>query len=163
MNRNAFVKRVAVGAGFLLLCGAPRLSLGQASPATPTQASPATPAGLARPRAVPARRGKAISPTEYLAGLTLSDDQKAKINQIREETKTHLAAVAKDDKMGPEVKEAMLGGYQRIENGKIFEVLTPDQKKEVRKRLADLRASAQPSRPPLQQPPAPATNSQPSK
>lgn len=154
MDRNAFVKRVTVAAGFLLLCASPRLSFGQASPAGPARLP-----RLARP--APAQRGKYISPTEFLAGLTLTEDQKTKINQIREDTKSRLAAVAKDEKLGPEVKEAMLGGYQRIENSKIFEVLTLDQQREVRKRLADLKAPAQPPRQPSQHPPAASTHSQP--
>ena len=153
MKNNAFVKRVVVAGGFLFLCAAPRLSLGQSSPA-----------GAARsPRIRPtsAQRGKYISPSEFLAGLTLTDDQKAKINQIREDTKSRLAAVAKDEKLGPEVKNAMLGGYQRIENSQIFDVLTPEQQREVRTRMAALRAAARQPQNPLERPPVPERNSQP--
>ena len=133
MNRNTFVKRAVVGGGFLFLFAAPSLTFGQANPP-----------GAARPAGVlPTRnqRPTYISPTEYLAGLTLTDDQKAKINQIREDTKSHLAAVAKDQKLGPEVKDAMAVGFQRIENSQIFEVLTPGQQQQVRRRIATLRAA----------------------
>jgi Spy/CpxP family protein refolding chaperone len=77
-----------------------------------------------------------------LEGLTLADDQKAKIAQIREETKSRMAAVADDKKLSPEAADAMLRGYQRMENGKILEVLTPEQQQEVRKRIAAWRAAA---------------------
>jgi Spy/CpxP family protein refolding chaperone len=135
MNKNTFVKRVVVGGGLLLLCAAPKLTLGQSSP--PGSA-------LRRPiKSIPAQRRTYISPTEYLAGLTLTDDQIAKITQIRDDTRSHLAAVAKDEKLAPDVKDAMVTGYQRIENSQIFEVLTPEQQGEVRKRIATLRAAAE--------------------
>jgi Spy/CpxP family protein refolding chaperone len=152
MNKNALVKRVVVAGGFLFLCAAPRLALGQANPP-----GVAPPPGI---RPTRARRPTYISPAEYLTGLTLTEDQKAKINQIREDTKSHLAVVAKDQKLGPEVKDAMAGGYQRIENSKIFEVLTPEQQQQVRRRIATLRAAAREPQDPLEQPPVPGRNPQ---
>ena len=141
MNKNAFVKPAVVAGGFLFLCAAPRPALGQASPPG------------AAPRTVRSAPGqKYISPTEYLTGLTLTDDQKAKINQIREDTRSHLAVVAKDQKLGPEVKDAMIGGFQRIENSQIFEVLTPGQQQQVRRRIATLRAAAQQTQDQARQP-----------
>ena len=83
--------------------------------------------------------------------MTLTDDQTTKIDHIRD-TKSRLAAVTNDDKLGPEVKEAMLVGFQRIENSKIFEVLTPEQQREVRKRQSAWRAAAPQSRPPSPHP-----------
>jgi Spy/CpxP family protein refolding chaperone len=153
MNKNAFVKRVVVAGGFLFLCAAPRLAFGQSSPPSP-------PAALRRPVRSAPGQGRYISPTEYLTGLTLTEDQKAKINQIREDTKSRLAAVAKDEKLGPEVKDAMAGGYQRIENSKIFEVLTPEQQQQVRRRIATLPAAAQQPQDHAKQPPVPETTPQ---
>jgi len=72
----------------------------------------------------------------------LTDDQKAKINQIHQNAKSRLEAVAKDEKLSPEAKDAMLQGYRRIENGQIFDVLTPEQQQEVRKRMSAWRAAA---------------------
>jgi hypothetical protein len=77
-----------------------------------------------------------------LDGLTLTGDQKAKIDQIREETKSRLAAVANDKKLSPEAADALARGYQRMENGKILDVLTPEQQQQVRKRVAAFRAKA---------------------
>ena len=129
------------------MCVAPRLTFGQ------SDAPAAAPAVRMKP--TPAQGRTHITPTEYLAGLTLTNEQKAKINKIREDTESHLATVAKDQQLAPEVKEAMIGGYQRIENGKIFAVLTPEQQQQVRRRIAILRAAAQQSQHP-EQAPAPA-------
>jgi Spy/CpxP family protein refolding chaperone len=112
-------------------------------------------------KSIPAQRRTYISSTEYLSGLTLNDDQKAKINQIREDTKLRLAAVATDQKLGPDVKDAMITGYQRIENSKIFEVLTPEQQQQVRRRIATLRDAAKQPQGLLEQAPVPAGNPQP--
>ena len=78
-----------------------------------------------------APRGKSAAPPDLLEGVTLADDQKAKIAQIREETKSHLAAVANDKNLSPEAADAMRRGYARLENGKILEVLTLEQQQQV--------------------------------
>ena len=134
MSKDAFVKTVVAAGGLLFLCAAPKLALGQ--PSEPGAAPPAPMKAALPPR------GKSAAPPDLLAGLTLADDQKAKIDQIRKETKSRLAAVANDKKLSPETADAMLRGYQRMENGKILEVLTPEQQQEVRKRIADWRGAA---------------------
>ena len=134
MGKDAFVKTVVAAGGFLFLCAAPMLALGQ--PSQPGAAPPAPTKAALPPR------GKSAAPPDLLEGLTLADDQKAKIDQIRKETKSRLAAVANDKKLSPEAADAMLRGYQRMENGKILEVLTPEQQKEVRNRVAAWRAKA---------------------
>ena len=143
MNKNHFAKRVVVAAEFLFLCAALGLSREQNSTPgggpLPQTASPAT-----RPR-------KNTRPPDFLAGLTLTDDQKAKIDQIRQNAKSRLEAVAKDEKLSPEAKDAMLQGYRRIENGQIFDVLTPEQQQEVRKRMSAWRAAARQDQHQLQQ------------
>jgi hypothetical protein len=52
-----------------------------------------------------------------------------------------VTAGANDKKLSPEAANAMLQGLQRIENGKILEVLTLEQQQEVRRRLSAWRAS----------------------
>ena len=131
MSRFEFVKTVVAAGGSLFLCAAPELALGQSS-----QPGAAPPAPM---KSSLAPRGKA--PPDLLEGLTLTDDQKAKIDQIREGTKSRLAAVTHDKKLSPEAANAFLVGYQRNENAKILEVLTPQQQQEVRKRIATWRAA----------------------
>ena len=133
MSKIAFVKTVVAAGGFLFLCAAPKPALGQ-----PNQPGVAPPAPM---KSASAPRGKSAAAPDLLAGLTLADDQKAKIDQIREETKSRLAAVTNDKKLSPEAANAMLQGLQRIENGKILEVLTQEQQQEVRRRLSAWRAS----------------------
>lgn len=144
MNKNGFVTRVVVVAGFLLLGAAYGLSLEQTSPP-----SAAPPQQITPP---PARPRNSNSPPDFFAGLTLTDDQKAKIAQIRADSKSHLEAVASDTKLSPDTKDAMLRGYRRMENNKIFEVLTPEQQQEVRRRMSAWRAAQQSSKHQLQQP-----------
>jgi len=149
MSKIAFVKTVMAAAGFLCLYAAPNRVLGQSS----------APAGAPHPLMKSAVAPTHSSPPELLAGLTLTDDQKAKIAQVRENTKSRLADVANDKKLSPEAASAMFQGLQRIENGKIFEVLTPDQQVEVRRRMAAWRASEQLHRRQSKRPPAPDQNS----
>jgi Spy/CpxP family protein refolding chaperone len=136
MNKIAFVKPVVVAEAFLILCAAPKPAFAQSSQPG------AAPPPLLRSAAAPPRNPTA--PPELLEGLTLTDDQQAKIGQIRDDTRSRIAAVtaaANDKKLSPEAANAMLQGLQRIENGKILEVLTPEQQQEVRTRLSAWRAS----------------------
>ena len=145
MSKIAFAKTVVAAGGFLFLCtAAPKLALGQTS-----QPGTAPPAPM---KSASAPHGKSAAPADLLEGLTLADDQKAKIDQIREETKSRLAAVANDKKLSPEAADAFLRGYQRMENAKILEALTPEQQQEVRKRIAARRAAAGKTQYPLRRP-----------
>ncbi len=148
MTKAAFVNIVIAAGGLLLLSVAPGLAPGQSS-----QPGAGPPAPL---KSALAPRGKSAAPPDLLEGLTLADDQKAKIGRIRDETKTHLADVAKDAKLSPEAADAMRHGYQRLENGKILEVLTLEQQQQVRKRIAAWRAAAGKTQYPMR--PAPGSN-----
>jgi len=152
MKKNGFVKRIVLLAGFLFLCAGVGLSREQTSP----------PAAAPLPQMTsPARPGNSASPPDFFAGLTLTDDQKAKINQIHQDTKSRVEAVAKDQKLSPEVKNAMLQGYRRIENGRIFDVLTPEQQQEVRTRKSAWRTATRQRQHSLEQPQPPESKSQP--
>ena len=136
MNKSAVVRPVVVAGGFVLLCAAPKLAFAQSSQPG------AAPPPLLRSAAAPPRNSTA--PPDLLEGLTLTDDQQAKIYQIRDDTRSRIGAVtagANDKKLSPEAANAMLQGLQRIENGKILEVLTQEQQQEVRRRLSAWRAS----------------------
>lgn len=134
MNRITFVKTVVAAGGFLFLCAAPELALGQSSQLGQAPQPPM--------KSALAPRGKSAVPPDLLEGLTLSDDQKAKIDKIRQETKARVAATDSDKNLSPEAADAMRLGYRRLENGKILEVLTPEQQREVRQRIAAWRAAA---------------------
>ena len=129
------------------MCATTGLSLDQ-SRAPGTATPPPASAALAR-------TGNPNSKPDLFAGLTLTDGQKTKIDQIRNDTMSHLAAVARDKKLSPEVMDAMIQGFRRIEYGQILELLTPDQQRVVRKRMSDLKAAAQQRQQQSQQGPVP--------
>jgi Spy/CpxP family protein refolding chaperone len=135
LNKNRIAKRAVVAFGFLFLCAARAPASAQSNPPsaapTPLAASP-----TARPK-------KDTPPIDYFAGLTLTDDQKAKIAEIRQNSKSRVDAVVKDEKLSPEQKDAFLTGYRRRENSEIFKVLMPEQQAEVRKRMRAQRAAEQ--------------------
>ena len=126
MKTKRIRKQVTVAAGFLFLWWAPGLAGAQDS--APGSAPPPP---LASPET---RVKKESNPLDDFAGLTYTDEQKAKIDQIRQTTRQRMDLVRKDEKLTPEAKQAMLEGYQRLEIGELFEVLTPEQQTEVRKK-----------------------------
>jgi len=133
MKTKRIKKQVTVAAGFLFLWWAPGLAWAQDS--APGSAPPP-------PLASPEARVKK-GPLDDFVGLTYTDEQKAKIDQIRQTTRQRMDAVRKDEKLTPEAKQAMLEGYQRLEIGELFEVLTPEQQTEVRKKAQARHAEQQ--------------------
>ena len=135
MNKRRFEKPVAAGAGLFLFFTVPAHSCAQSSPPPPTENPHKT---LPPPRAK-----KASTPTDIFAGLQYTEDQKAKIAKIQQDMKARRDAVIQDAKLSPDQKEAFLQGFDRMGRGEIYKVLTPEQKAEVRKRMAALRQEAQ--------------------
>ena len=134
-NRNRVEKRVLVACGLLLLLVAPGLVGSQSNsseaPATPHPASPAAPPKRDTP------------PIDDFAGLTFTDDQKAKIAQIRQNAKLRREAVVKNERLTQGQKDVTLERLQSLENSEIFRVLAPDQQAEVRKRIMARHAAEQ--------------------
>lgn len=129
------VKRVAVAAGFLFLCWAPGLTCAQNGAPGPAPTPQTIPPG--------AQRKKGNPPPDDFAGLTYTAEQQAKIDQIRQTANQRIEAVKKDEKLSPEAKEAMLDGYRRMEIQELFQVLTPEQQAEVRKKAHARRGAEQ--------------------
>jgi Spy/CpxP family protein refolding chaperone len=137
MNKNRFAKRLAVAAGFFFLCAA-ATGLARAQDSPPSPSSPPTPTSpvLTPRKPLPmARSKKAPSAADDFAGLQFTNEQKAKIDQIHQDMKLRTDAVAKDGKLTPEQRDAMLAGYERMERGQVFKVLTTEQQKEVLKKV----------------------------
>lgn len=131
MNKRRFATGV-VGA-FIFLDAASGL--------TQAQSSVLKPALIPQRRANVARPTKHTRPVDDLAGLTLTDDQKAKIDQIRQALRLRMEAVMTDEKSTPWQKQAMLEGLRRTVRSQVFEVLTPDQQLVIRKKIAGERAA----------------------
>ena len=130
-NRTRVGKRVVVASALLLLLAGARLvgsqSNSSAAPSTPQTASPAVPP---KANALP------------LDGLKLTDDQKTRIAKIRQ-VEARREATIKNEALNQDRKETILQRLNLIETSEIFRVLTPDQQKEVQKRIADRHASEQ--------------------
>ena len=130
---SATLTTLALGCMLLSVTSGPAQAQG-ASPST----LPARQAG-----ASPAAASKA-TPTDDFAGLKLTDDQRARMEQIRATMKARKDAVLQDHKLMAEQRTAMLQGFQRMENGEIYsKVLTREQQAEVRKKVLARRAAAQ--------------------
>lgn len=143
MSKNRFARQVTVVAGFIFLCAVPgivRADNTQQS-AAPTPKAPSPVASL---------KSDAL-PQDDFAGLNYTDEQKSELDKIHRDTESHKETVVKDEKLTTDQKNAMLLGYTRMEYGMRFKVLSPEQKRQVRKRMLDRRAadqSAQKKRPP---------------
>jgi len=135
MSKTGFAKPIAAGAGLILLWAVSGLACAQSLPPAPAQ-PPQKISPAVRPKRV-------ASPLDDFAGLKLTDEQKAKINQIHRDFQARADVVVKDEKLNPDQKAAMLEGYQRMERGQAYKVLTPEQQIEVRKKALARRAEAQ--------------------
>ena len=127
MILNRFAILFTVAAGMMSLLTAPVPARAQSAPQGAMQAlTPASPESMPKSYALP----------DYFAGLNYTDDQKAEIAQIQHDMDTRRGAVAKDGTLTKDQKDAMIVGYTHLENGEIFKVLTPEQRRQVRQRLA---------------------------
>ncbi len=126
---NASIATIA----FLVVSAASPLMTSGKSPVPDTPAHAKMPAARAR---VSSRV------TDYLGGINLTEEQKVKIAQIYRKEKSHFEAVANDAALDADKKRAMMQGFQRLENAEVFEVLTPDQQTEVRRRFRAAKQSA---------------------
>jgi hypothetical protein len=135
MNKHRFAKRVAFAAGLIFLWAAPGLTRAQSASPRPVQTSKVASAG--------AQAKRDTLPPDDFAGLTYTDEQKAEIDKIRLDTKSRKAVVAKDEKLTADQKDAMLLGYTRMEYGRIYKVLSPEQQRQVRQRIRARRTADQ--------------------
>jgi Spy/CpxP family protein refolding chaperone len=135
MNRKRFARKVAVAAGFFFLCTAPEPARGQSNTPSP-ESTPPKPPPVARTQRVPSKG-------DDFAGLKYTDEQKEKIQKIHQNFKSRRDVVVKDEKLTADQKEAMLEGYVRMERDQVYNVLTPEQQKEVRQKIQARRAAEQ--------------------
>lgn len=162
MDRIRIAGKAAIAAGFVLLFVAPQSQWAQSLVSTTsatTQSNAAAPTlspGSSRPL-IPgpapqqARRNnmpmhpQRPSPSigDELSGITLTADQKTKIDEIGRDIKSRIDLVARDDKETSDQKQAMTEGLQRMKLHEIFMVLTQDQRVEFRKKVLAERAAQQ--------------------
>jgi Spy/CpxP family protein refolding chaperone len=135
MTRNRFAILVVVTAGLVCLHAGPGSVWAQSSSPAAVQHRNIASAG--------AQQKKASNPEDDFAGLKYTDEQKAEIEKIRQDTKSRKDTVVNDAKLTADQKDAMLVGYKRLEYGRIYSVLTPEQKKQVRDNIHSRRAADQ--------------------
>jgi hypothetical protein len=133
MSKNRIAISVAAAAGFIFLFAAPK----------PTRALGAIP-GVEQTTKVPSpgvEPKRKTPPPDDFAGVNFTDEQKAEIDKIHQETESFKARVAKDEKLTHDQKDALLLGYTRMEYVREFKVLSPDQQKQIRQRILARRTA----------------------
>lgn len=145
MNRLA--QKVAITAGLMTLLALPGSARADQPQARPAPSSAQASSSQAKPPAM----------EDFFAGLDYTDDQKASIDKVKQDTDAKKAIVAKDSKLNDDQKGAFMQGYTRLEYQQIFKILTPKQQKLVRQRMDAAKAAAsKPAKRPA--PPAPPRN-----
>jgi len=148
MISKNLTKQLALAAGFLALTFAPGITRAQSGSSQP----PAPDQGQAAP-AAPAQQ-----PTGrhgVMAGLNLTDDQKAQIKKIHEDTRAQVDAVSKDESLTADQKQAKVHQLRHGARTQVVKLLTPEQRKQMRENMREMRAARQ-----QQQQPAPPTQPQ---
>jgi Spy/CpxP family protein refolding chaperone len=142
MNRNLLAKSMAATAGLMCLIAGPALA--RVNKAPQGAALPSIQAPIAATAQAPSEaRSKTAAITDDFAGLTYTDEQKAQIAKIHQDSDSKKAKVASAQTLDGDQKDAMILGYTRMEYGEIFKVLTPEQQKQVRKRMQSRKLADQ--------------------
>jgi len=81
--------------------------------------------------------------SDDFAGMTFTDEQKAEIEKINQESESYKYKTVSDSKLSEDQKNAMLLGYTRLEYSRKLKVLTPEQQRAVRQRFYARRAAEQ--------------------
>jgi len=134
MNQNRFANILTIAAGLFLLFAAQG----------PARADSAPNGAMQIPK--PASHGplpKSDPLPDVFAGLNYTDDQKAEIAKIRHGMEVRRDVVERDHKLTQDQKDAMILGYAHLENGEIYKVLTPEQRRQVQHRLLARRTAEQ--------------------
>jgi Spy/CpxP family protein refolding chaperone len=131
-NRLAGVTAVA---GVFFLYAAPGLTRAQ-----DPQSAAVQPPRMVSPGARPLRDPRGA---DDFAGLKFTDDQKAKIDEIHRRMSTRKDVVIKSEKLSADQKDAMMAGLGRMERGEIVKLLTPEQQREVLKKVRAAQAGTQ--------------------
>ena len=88
-----------------------------------------------------ARTSGPITESELLSGLNLTDEQKTAIDRIHHEMRSKMEIVTRDANETPEQKSAMLEGLNRMQVRQVYDVLKPEQREAVRKKISAMRAA----------------------
>lgn len=140
MNSNSIRKQIAIAAGFVALSFMPGIGRAQDNAQTQAQAPDKTQTAPATPTA-PARQAKRRH--GMMAGLNLTDDQKAGIKKIRESTKEQVEVVNKDESLSADQKQAKIHQLRHSARVQFVKLLTPEQREQMKANARALRAARQ--------------------
>ena len=145
MIRNRITKRIAMAGGLLALTVAPRIGRAQGS---------SQPAAQDQTQAAPAAPGQQEGRKHgAMAGLNLTEDQKAAIKSIREKTKSQMDAVRSDDSLTADQKAAKVHELRRRARVQTVKFLTPEQRQQMRANIRAMRVARREREQQLQTPP----------
>lgn len=108
---------------------------------------PVLPVKLSSAKALPQEAGadkKAMHDKlqEVLNELNLTDDQKGKLKDVFTDAKSKREAILNDSSLTEDQKKDKMKSLHEDTMGKINEVLTPDQRNQLKERLAAAKAKA---------------------
>jgi hypothetical protein len=136
MNKKRLARQIAVAIGFILPIAAPGPVIAQSASRNSVQTPRA-----ASPEAQPT--SNAVREDDF-DGLNYSVEQKTEIDKIHRETESHKETIANNTALNADQKNALILGYTRLEYGRIFQVLSMEQQKQVRQKILARRAEDQP-------------------
>jgi Spy/CpxP family protein refolding chaperone len=141
MKHFRILKQMAVIAGLLALCTLPATLRAQATPQNDSPGSA---------QAAPARHGAERNEGE-LAKLNLSDDQKAQVKKIHEDAKSQAEAVKNDSSLSDTQRQSKLRAIHESAHEQVKQLLTPEQREQMKADEKARRAERQPGQAPPQQ------------
>lgn len=143
MIQNKVAKQVVLAAGFVALTLAPGITRAQST--APTQSQDQSQAAPPAPQKHSGKHGA-------MAGLNLTDDQKAQMKKIRESTKSQVDAVKNDSSLTADQQQAKIHEARRSGRMQMVKLLTPEQRQQMKANIRELRAARREKQQQQQQP-----------
>jgi periplasmic protein CpxP/Spy len=134
MRNSLWLKQMAATAGLLALIGTPAL-MAQETPQSQDQSAAMQP-------------GQRHA--DELAKLNLTDDQKAKVSKIHADMKSQMNAVKSDTTLTADQKQAKMKQIHKASHEQVLQVLTPDQRQQMKADEKERKAAKQQSAAPQQ-------------
>ena len=135
MKGSRTLNQLAVAAGLLALCSLPATLRAQ----DPQQPDPQ---GTMQAQA-PSGHARHEGREDELAKLNLTDDQKAQVTKIHEDTKSQMDAVKSDSSLTPDQRRAKAQEIRKSSHEQVMQLLTPEQRKQMKSDEAARKAARQ--------------------
>jgi Spy/CpxP family protein refolding chaperone len=136
MSNPKLLQRLVVTASLLAMCGI----------SANLQAQESTP-GTGQGTVQGQNQANATEPGQRheneLAKLNLSDDQKAQVKKIHEDTKAQMSAVQGDATLTADQKQAKMKQLRQASHKQVKQILTPEQRKQMKADESARRAARQ--------------------